>query len=79
MAILALKIPTSIKDVEISAAGIDGKGATINRKEVLDQNHEPNPVKYASGKVAAFLNAKKALGNDLAAMIAGQSLKSVSA
>ena len=77
MAILALKTPTSTKDVEISADGIDGKGATINRKAVLDQNHEPNPVQYASNKVADFHDAKKAFGKDLAAMFAGQSLKSV--
>ena len=77
MAILALKIPTSIKDVGTSAAGIDGKGAKINREAVLDQNHEPNPVQYASNKVAYFHDAKEAFGPELAAMIAGQSLKSV--
>lgn len=80
MAILALKTPTSTKEVEISAAGIDGKGAKINREEVLDQNHEQqNRAQYASGKVEAFLKAKEAFGHELAAMIAGQSLKSVSA
>ncbi len=79
MAILALKIPV-IPTKENSAAGIDGKGVKVDRMEVLDQNHvQQNSVNYASDKVAAFLNAKKALGNELAAMIAGPSLKSVSA
>jgi hypothetical protein len=84
MAILALKIPASTKDVEISAAGIVGKGVKVYRMEVLeeelDKNHvQQNSVNYASSKVAAFLDAKKAFGKELAAMIAGPSLKSVSA
>jgi hypothetical protein len=80
MAILAFKIPASTKDEGNSADDIHGKGATINRMEELDKNHVPqNSVNYASSKVAAFLDAKKAFGKELAAMIAGPSLKSVSA